>query len=1237
MLSNAPDTLRIRQDEWELEQRTNGKEKLTIEGSDAEGNSIFIDIASNGELDFASFRLCFNGSTYVLPSYPLPTYSPKSRREPNIFSIGGLRVELREPFRRWRISFRGLLRPIDISTEENGQSRKLVYVQLRGWWKPVSDAINFFGDLSARKCAKSFTSTHPLRLQEVPCHTSLFKKLLSSPDTTQWGLLTCNVTLDDSAPEEVRLRGLRKRNIDGCRLLESADRIDELIVSFQEGTRIHWLHADLNGHSLSIDHGHVSFPNYEVDTIKSLSIDDVLSTEDAYIPIATVTDKPVLIKKLGHEQKFSYTAHNGYAVEVVSRPVEYCNYSGTLLRITSIKPLTEPNTKYQLSSPFLDYHASPLEKRLFVVPLSHRACQDSNLTGGKGSNLAKLVQLQLDFTVPGGLCITTEAYLDHLLQNKRIPVLLKSLNNSGSLKSEECSSLCEEIAALVTETRIAEQLRADVEVELKRQYGDSFNDTLFAVRSSAVGEDGSELSSAGQLETFLNLSGIDQICENIKNCWASNFRKEVVNYRRQHGQSLTAHVGVVVQQMVTGGVSGVLFTADPVSGNPTKVVINAFAGLGEEVVSGAVTPDTIVLRRVNGIEIEERQTINESMCLNDGDAIKLAKIGTHLEEVFGAPQDVEYAVIKNRVYLLQSRDITNLDLESDWEFMHEFDSGLLTEREILSTLNVGEVLPNALAPLNLSTTTLTLDRMVTQMTHFQLRIKDSYRHFSVMFPVYRNRLFVSVTEMFLRTWEIAEKDPLPEVVVAGTRIITPEMVDIARHRFAPMTIYAHIRRSFMLLKLIIYQSKKHLKMAEKRPARITVPEYPMDKIDLLDRLESTLAEFGKLGRDHALVSMNSSVTYMFVAMLTRGGAAGEVNADILSDIATIFASCQDVISADVPAAIQKLAQSIWTNHHVAEFCKMTPLEAIHWLRSDEAGECGVQYKDFLLKHGHRGIDELDISGIPWGDQPEQLIPMIQTLLSNEKILFNKKEQVSVEDALSRLKHPVAGIRRRLLQMMVNVARNGVTQRETCKSYLVHGTNFYRKGFLRLGTMLRNEGYLPDERLIFYLTIPEIRQLILTRSARLVARATRRRKLQAVQNQAAYPLVQIAVPQPIGDSTISRTLEETLMEVKGTPVCQGVVKARARVARTLAEAGDTQPGEILITRYTDIGWSPYFPIISGLVTEVGGLLSHGAVVAREYGLPSLIAVPNATQLFQTGDLLILDTKIGIVRKVQDTTD
>uniref|UniRef100_A0A914XJZ5 Uncharacterized protein n=1 Tax=Plectus sambesii TaxID=2011161 RepID=A0A914XJZ5_9BILA len=112
-VSNAPDTLRIRQDEWELEQRTNGQEKLTIEGSDAEGNSIFIDIASDGELDFASFRLCFNGSTYVLPSYPLPTYSPKSRREPNIFSIGGLRVELREPFRRWRISFRGLLRYIE--------------------------------------------------------------------------------------------------------------------------------------------------------------------------------------------------------------------------------------------------------------------------------------------------------------------------------------------------------------------------------------------------------------------------------------------------------------------------------------------------------------------------------------------------------------------------------------------------------------------------------------------------------------------------------------------------------------------------------------------------------------------------------------------------------------------------------------------------------------------------------------------------------------------------------------------------------------------------------------------------------------------------------------------------------------------------------------------------------------------------------------------------------------------
>ena len=206
---------------------------------------------------------------------------------------------------------------------------------------------------------------------------------------------------------------------------------------------------------------------------------------------------------------------------------------------------------------------------------------------------------------------------------------------------------------------------------------------LFAVRSSAVGEDGSELSSAGQLETFLNV-GKDEIEEKIILCWASNYRREILNYRIQNGQVLDPPAAVVVQKLIDGGQSGVMFTNDPVKGDPNKIVINVIEGLGEALVSGQKTPDEITILR-NLETISKPKTCefpNEVV-------VELAKLGILFEQSFGKPQDVEFAVKDREIYILQSRDITSLDLETDWEFEHEFDSALVADRDYVTTANVG--------------------------------------------------------------------------------------------------------------------------------------------------------------------------------------------------------------------------------------------------------------------------------------------------------------------------------------------------------------------------------------------------------------------------------------------------------------------------------------------------------------------------------------------------------------------
>uniref|UniRef100_A0AC34QZV6 Pyruvate phosphate dikinase AMP/ATP-binding domain-containing protein n=1 Tax=Panagrolaimus sp. JU765 TaxID=591449 RepID=A0AC34QZV6_9BILA len=329
------------------------------------------------------------------------------------------------------------------------------------------------------------------------------------------------------------------------------------------------------------------------------------------------------------------------------------------------------------------YEASSTEKSAFILPLSHRAAQDPNVSGGKGSNLAKLYTLQGNFTVPSGMIVTVTAFENHLQTNPEIQNLIQQLlaisNDEKSVSEMEFQFL-----TAFKNSTFSMKLQNAIENELIRQFGaNHFDASLFAVRSSAVGEDGSELSSAGQLETFLSVKA-DEIPEKILLCWASNYRREILNYRIQNGQLLNPSVAVVVQKLIYGGKSGVMFTNDPVKGDPNKIVINMIDGLGEALVGGQQTPDEFVINKSLNILKKPKDSEVSNKILEN-----LANLGIFLENVFGKPQDVEFAMKDDHVFVLQSRDITNLDLETDWEFEHEFDTPTISEHDILTTANVG--------------------------------------------------------------------------------------------------------------------------------------------------------------------------------------------------------------------------------------------------------------------------------------------------------------------------------------------------------------------------------------------------------------------------------------------------------------------------------------------------------------------------------------------------------------------
>uniref|UniRef100_A0AC34R4G5 Pyruvate phosphate dikinase AMP/ATP-binding domain-containing protein n=1 Tax=Panagrolaimus sp. JU765 TaxID=591449 RepID=A0AC34R4G5_9BILA len=344
------------------------------------------------------------------------------------------------------------------------------------------------------------------------------------------------------------------------------------------------------------------------------------------------------------------------------------------------------------------YEASSTEKSAFILPLSHRAAQDPSVSGGKGSNLAKLYTLQGNFTVPSGMIVTVTAFENHLQSNPEIQNLIQQLLTIS-------------------------------------------NDEKSVSEMDAVGEDGSELSSAGQLETFLSVKA-DEIPEKILLCWASNYRREILNYRIQNGQLLNPSVAVVIQKLIYGGKSGVMFTNDPVKGDPNKIVVNMIDGLGEALVGGQQTPDEFVINKnLNILKKPKDSEVSNKILEN------LANLGIFLENVFGKPQDIEFAMKDDHVFVLQSRDITSLDLETDWEFEHEFDTPTISEHDILTTANVGEVIPLPTTALENCLIADLYDRAVAVQV---LRVNDSkydlYKHYRSVFPVFQQRVFLNLTE-----------------------------------------------------------------------------------------------------------------------------------------------------------------------------------------------------------------------------------------------------------------------------------------------------------------------------------------------------------------------------------------------------------------------------------------------------------------------------------------------------------
>ena len=391
----------------------------------------------------------------------------------------------------------------------------------------------------------------------------------------------------------------------------------------------------------------------------------------------------------------------------------------------------------------------------------------------------------------------------------------------------------------------------------------------------------------------------------------------------------------------------------------------------------------------------------------------------------------------------------------------------------------------------------------------------------------------------------------------------------------------------------------------------------------LDHARKVLGEaFGY----HLLASAQSGSLYSAMMGILTGNKRLPDSGD--HHIATILLTdIKNIESADAVKSLEHFAALI---HAVPEFAGVFAAagleDALHLIIHDAPPEIKTEFNSFLSRHGHRCIRESELREKTWQDNPLQLIRMLQTCVKSRGQSHPSKQKRGMAGEVLREVNPV---KRVILKSLLTPARAAVSRRENTKAASIKFLDKVRKGYRHFASMLVGEGLLSDEDQVYFLTHEELGELITDRSSGWEIKASLRRNLLPETDRLSFNDLCYGIPEPVEEEKV---VETTDGQLQGIPVSSGVVEARIRIIRTIEDAGQLMTGEIMVASFTDIGWTPYFSIISGLITEIGSPLSHGAVVAREYGIPAIVSVKGAKQFLKNGDFIRLDGNRGIIERI-----
>ncbi|MHC4060057.1 MAG: PEP/pyruvate-binding domain-containing protein [Planctomycetota bacterium] len=884
-----------------------------------------------------------------------------------------------------------------------------------------------------------------------------------------------------------------------------------------------------------------------------------------------------------------------------------------------------------------------MHKTEVVVPLQTVHDCHAGGVGAKALGLAKMTRVGL--AVPPGFCVTASAYREHLKRGDILPIIEAAVSRLENAAAEEKPAILCGIRHAIIEPAISDALRQDIGTCYE-----ALRAGRVAVRSSATAEDLPGHSFAGLYETYLGVADLESCTEAIKKCWASLWTERAYEYRQRNSfDHLAVNMAVIVQSLITADASGVIFTADPASGRRERIVVEACFGLGNTLVSGKVTPDRFVINKnslnVVSETISEKRTesvLDESgsvkeqtvpadrastRSISTSTVRKLAKSAKSVEAEFGCPQDIEWALRGRKIYLLQSRPITALPPPKSWE-----------NRQIWCSIPAREVLPDVVTPIMFSVIQAFEDGVIGPSLRM-LAFDDRGHPF---YGLIAGRLYFN-----LSTWASVIR-PLPRIrkydfrKLAGSHrglLQALERLENTMDDDLPQVKLSRIRFIAKSPLIIIGILANTRGKGRSILAKISADNNKWSRMDLSNSSTQEIVKYCQ-GIITDMWSLRSHMLYLlrtFVALPLLQIACQRWLCDDGSCSGKLLAGLGEMDDALAGLDLWRLAVAADARPEVKDLILSNyDWDAIEPKLSqfDSGKEFLKTWNGFMRRHGHHCRAELELYNPRWAETPDYILKLVRGYIcqigkidpiQNCDKRGQQRRQLE-QQCRRKLRNP---IKRAIFNLLLVRSQQGSIFRENAKSEVIKLLTAMRGMLLEIGRRLAEQGVLKHEDDIFFLRFEELDSLMQGKADFDVHRVITARRAEYDNNKAIMP------PDVVFGTFDPKKQTPELIDsgadmLTGLAVSPGVATGKARVILRADTDEQVLAGEILVAPFTDPGWTPYFVTAAAVVMDQGGLLSHGSIVAREYGIPAVVNVGPATKIIKTGQTIQVDADQGVVR-------